>query len=208
MTGGDERRTCTAITRKGGPCKKKAMSGADVCWHHSFGKRAPWYKNLTTHAVAVFLTLVGILVGLISDRSSNQTLSDKIDQLYETSTDRLIGKYPEGFILFGVDRTSLVTGKMSKVSKQYQIDWSNAGVTKYDDSSVTISLPSISTKDRQSRGNTGKYILTDHTPSVLPYPFQFFPHFVAVEILQRDSRGVVFVIGFVDWEDMDRVLSE
>jgi len=195
------------------------MKGSRYCYPHSLGRfrGIPILKNATFHAI---LGITGIVVslwfGLIPNRQQKQqteiaretkrgveAIKEMLESVERRESERLLEKYPEGYVLFAVDaslrKTESVIPRNSRISEEYEFAWDRVGVRKVTSTVVTIKMPDILYKP-----NNGRFIGTTmgigRRPLAQEHRFPVKPkgsiHGVFVELVEDSDSRFAFAIGF------------
>jgi hypothetical protein len=139
------------------------MKSSAFCYVHSFGrfKRVPWHKNPLIHlalAIAgIVLTLYIWRTGptaasqelLLRETQRNTENISEIRRLLDTMSNvdekrraDLSKRYPLGYILFGIDHREVAIPYTSRLTSDFQIDWSQAEV-KLGADEIIVTVPNI-----------------------------------------------------------------
>jgi hypothetical protein len=211
---------CKATTKKGLPCRKHAMKGACFCYIHSLGKfhHIPLWKNATLHSIVGLV--VAIIIAIVSchftaSRSSQADMFQRVE--YNTSLlddiwskqyeNRLLQKYPAGYILFGVDPNSVhqirsenrIIPRKGRVLNEYAFKWDRVLISELTDDYVTIEMPNITYIPLNTRIYGTAMVINRNSPGK-PFKFPIKPagvkNRIFVELADDRPSCIVFVIGF------------
>jgi hypothetical protein len=182
-----------------------------------------WYEKVSTWVITFifFLTaLTTLLLNLDKIRKkfrgkegkqyqeNQKAIMTKLDNLLK-STDsenknKLLEKYPAGYVSFGVDSSGTFSSTVfphgKEVLAEYEFDWSNVKIEKLTSSALTILLPNIHYKPLNTQLLGSITMTINRRPSGKEHIFPVEPkgtlHRIYIELLKDDNHQLIFVIGF------------
>lgn len=123
-------------------------------------------------------------------------LLQSMQQINKTSYDKLIKKFPRGYMLFAVDHSEIVVPSGSNLLKDYKLNISNAKVIKMTQNSVTFLFPDIYYVPRELKTINIKITVPRRLNKVSKYPIGIFPDNIYFEILEDKNNSIIYVVGF------------
>lgn len=217
------REKCCGVTRDRDRCKSYPMRGSRYCYVHSLGRLrgVPVVKNATVHAVlGTVLGVVGIVMslwfGLVPSRAQKEqmrigldtnrgveSIKEMLESVERRQSQRLLGKYPEGYVLFVIDpslrKTESAIPQSSTISQEYEFNWARVRISEISQKVVTIEMPDILYKP-----TNGQFIGTAmglvRRPLGRERRFPLKPkgstHAIFIELVEDSSSRFAFAIGF------------
>ena len=140
-------------------------------------------------------------------QENKQTTISKLDELLESTGNenktKLLGKYPAGYVLFGVDISSTFSSSTfpheGDLLSEYDFDWSKVKIEELTSNSLTILMPNIRYKPLNTQIiGTSMKILRRSYGKAYRYPLKpkGTRHRIFVELLEDNNQQLIFVIGF------------
>jgi hypothetical protein len=113
--------------------------------------------------------------------------------------EKLLRKYPLGYVIFDVDYTNSVFPYHTQALDNWEFDWSVVNISENDPKMLVIRMPDV----RRKGGSTFLRNVSLANPKKIGFFGGFFDDGVIdikVEILAISEKGIVFLIGFTTAE--------
>jgi hypothetical protein len=113
-----------------------------------------------------------------------------------TKHDELLQTYPQGYILFGIDRENIIIPYASRLKSDYNVNWDSARVLGITADEVSVQLPDIYKE--------GKEVMINCSAGIARYVgykgrgrnFTIVDLGIAMGILSDNEKGIIIVAGF------------
>jgi hypothetical protein len=123
------------------------------------------------------------------------TLQESMQRLDITNKDKLFLKYPEGYFIFAIDDTGLITPNKSQLRSEYDIDWTSARIMEIDEKNIKMALPNIKSKKYGSVLRTTTFTIGRTIGGIRIGP-RLGDLQIMAEVLFDNTREIICVLGF------------
>jgi hypothetical protein len=193
---------CSYIKKNGKQCKNRIKKGDKYCHlHRSVVIRLidGIMKNRLIKIIVVIVAILGcgatFYFGIIS---KDEEILEFLKQQDVKNYDKLIKKYPEGYILLAIDHTEEMFPYNSRFEDEFMIEWENKSVT-LDNRYVTFTYPTII--DKKYSGNLLRENTITMDRGLIGIPitiYQFGTIASSVELIYDGKDGLIIAVGFAD----------